>query len=504
MSKTTLLTSAQMGRADLLAIAAGTPGLELMENAGRVCTREIIKAFPKAETVAVLCGPGNNGGDGFVIARLLRDEGWNVRLALLGDAERLKGDAAQMAARWCGAIAAMTGAVLERADLVVDAIFGAGLARDVGGIPARMIKAVRAARLPVMSVDVPSGIDGTTGEVRGAAMRADLTVTFFRAKPGHYLLPGREYRGKLVVRDIGIKAGVLDAIAPNICLNRPALWKKAFPWPAVQGHKYSRGHALIAGGPAGACGAARLAARGALRAGTGLVTLAAPSGAMAENAARLDAIMLRAADNADTLEQILRDRRKNACVIGPGLGLTPAAREKVEAVLQSGAASVLDADALSLFAGDPAALRKLIALRAARPVVLTPHEGEFSRLFKTIGRKDESDSKRLESKPERAAAAAKKNGAVVVLKGADTVIAAPGGAVAINANAPPWLATAGSGDVLAGMIATLLAQNMPVFEAACAAVWMHGQAARRFGPGLIAEDLPETLPGVLRRLWKKK
>ncbi|HHK74694.1 MAG TPA: NAD(P)H-hydrate dehydratase, partial [Rhizobiales bacterium] len=485
MSRTTLLTSAQMQRADLLTIAAGTPGIELMENAGRVCTEEIIKAYPHAETAVVLCGPGNNGGDGFVIARLLRDEGWNVRLALLGEESSLRGDAAQMAARWGGPVALMTSAVLEKADLVIDAIFGAGLARDVTGIPARMISAVEQMQIPVMAVDIPSGIDGATGQARGAAMHADLTVTFFRARPGHYLLPGRLHRGRLVVRDIGIKPAVLEAVEHHISLNRPALWKSHYPWPQPQGHKYSRGHALVVGGPAGAGGAARLAARAALRIGAGLVSLAAPPGAMAENAAQLNAIMLCAAPDARALSEVLKDRRKSACVIGPGLGLGAEQKARVEAVLKSGAASVLDADALSVFAGDLPGLQQLIALRTARPVVLTPHEGEFARLFNDMDRISESGSKAVESKTERALRAAKATGACIVLKGSDTVIAAPDGRLAINANAPPWLATAGSGDVLSGLIGGLLAQNMPPFEAACAGVWIHGKAARRFGPGLI-------------------
>ncbi len=507
MSRSTLLTSAEMGRADLLTIAGGTPGLELMENAGRVCAGEIIKAWPEADTVAVLCGPGNNGGDGFVIARLLREEGWNVRLALLGDEKNLKGDAGEMAARWGSNMALMTPAVLERADLVVDAIFGAGLDRDITGIAARMIAAVRASGLPVMAVDVPSGIDGTTGQVRGAAFSADLTVTFFRAKPGHYLLPGRVFCGKLVVRDIGISDEVLKNINPKTSLNCPELWDSCFPRPALQGHKYSRGHALVVGGPAGASGAARLAARGALRGGAGLVTLAAPEAAMAENAARLDAIMLREARSADDLAALLADRRINTVIIGPALGLDAAAAEKVEAVLKSAAACVLDADALSLFASDAARLGRLIALRTGRPVVITPHEGEFTRLFNRKDEKPESDrevvesnSQDIESKPQRAAAAARKTGAIVILKGADTIIAAPDGRMAINANAPPWLATAGAGDVLAGITGALLAQKMPPFEAACAAVWMHGEAANIFGPGLIAEDLPETIPRVLQLL----
>ncbi len=511
MSKSTLLTSAEMGRADLLTIAGGTPGIELMENAGRVCIEEIIKAWPEADTAVVLCGPGNNGGDGFVIARLLREEGWNVRLALLGDEKKLKGDAAEMAARWGGNIALMTSAVLERADLVIDAIFGAGLDRDITGIAAQIIAALRNSALPVMAIDVPSGIDGTTGQVRGVALKADLTVTFFRAKPGHYLLPGRVFCGELVVRDIGINEDVLKSIKPKTSLNGPQLWAGYFPWPSLQGHKYSRGHALVIGGPAGASGAARLAARGALRAGAGLVTLAAPEAAMAENAARLDAIMLRRSDDAGELAALLGDRRINAAIIGPALGLDAAAGEKVEAVLKSGAACILDADALSLFAGNADGLGQLIRLRTGRPVVITPHEGEFARLFNDKDKKPESVSERLESKsqdieskPQRAARAARKTGAVIILKGADTIIAAPDGRIAINANAPPWLATAGAGDVLAGMTGALLAQRMPPFEAACAAVWLHGEAANIFGPGLIAEDLPESLPEVLRRLRREK
>ncbi len=491
-----LLTNAQMGRADALTIAAGTPGAVLMENAGQACTEEILDRFPDVQRIAVLCGPGNNGGDGFVIARLLAEAGREVQLALLGERGRLHGDAAHMAALWSGTIHPMTTGVLQGADLVVDALFGAGLARDITGAAAGMIREVTRRGLPVMAVDVPSGVDGDSGAVRGCAMPARLTVSFFRAKPGHYLYPGRGLRGALVLRDIGIGASVLAELDTDCFLNGPDMWSAALPRPGPVDHKYSRGHVVVVSGPRHATGAARLAARGALRIGAGLVTMAAPPKALAEHAAQLNAIMLRRAGSAGTLADLLQDRRKNAVVIGPGGGTGGKMRAKVAAVLRSGAACVLDADALNAFAGRPDDLAGQIKAMPERGVVLTPHEGEFSRLFSAM---DDSDKNLNQGgKLQRARLAAKASGAVVVLKGADTVIASPvGGHAAINANAPPWLATAGAGDVLAGFIGGLLAQNMDGFAAACAGVWLHGAAARDFGPGLIAEDLPEGLPQVL-------
>ena len=485
-----LLTAEEMGRADRLAIEGGVPGATLMENAGRAVADEVVRRFPDQEAVVVLCGPGNNGGDGFVAARHLKERGYKVRLGFDGDEAHLPEDAAFMAKRFAGAHEPLRSEVLAGADVVVDALFGAGLARPIEGKLAAFVESLNASGLPVVAVDVPSGVDGTTGEVRGAAVRAAATVTFFRLKPGHLLLPGRIHCGEVSLVDIGIPESVLAAIRPKTFANEPALWRAAFPWPQDEGHKYARGHAVVVSGPVYSTGAARLAARGALRVGAGLVTLASPRDALQVNAAQLTAIMVREADDARGLKSLLADQHKNAVLIGPGVGAGERTREMVLAALGSNAAVVLDADALTTFAGDPSALFAAIASRDA-PVVLTPHDGEFARLFGDVASLP---------KLERARKAASRSGAIVALKGADTVVAAPDGAASINATTSPWLATAGTGDVLAGMILGLLAQGMPGFEAANAAVWLHGVAARDFGPGLIAEDVPEMLPKVLRGL----
>jgi hydroxyethylthiazole kinase-like uncharacterized protein yjeF len=488
--KAALLTAEEMGVADRLASEGGIPGAVLMENAGRAVAEELARRFPDAGTVSVLCGPGNNGGDGFVAARHLAERGYRVRLAFDGDPARLPEDAAAMAKRWTGARTALAPDVLAGADVVVDALLGAGLARPVDGKLATLIEAVNASALPVVAVDVPSGIDGTTGAVRGVAMEATATVTFFRLKPGHLLLPGRLHCGEVMLADIGIPDSVLETIRPKTFANEPALWLPQFRMPTPEGHKYARGHAVVVSGPRFSTGAARLGARGALRIGAGLVTVASPRDAIEVNASQLTAIMVREADDARALKGMLSDPRKNAVLIGPGVGATENTKDLVLAALTSKAAVVLDADALTVFADDPALL--FAAIRAhAPPVVLTPHDGEFARLFTDI---------HGISKVERAREAASRSGAVVLLKGADTVVAAPDGSASINAMTSPWLATAGTGDVLAGMVLGLLAQAMPAFEAASAAVWMHGAAARAYGPGLIAEDLPEMLPSVLRDL----
>ena len=486
-----LLTAEEMGRADALAIAGGVAGATLMENAGRAVAEEVARRFPDAGTVAVLCGPGNNGGDGFVAARHLRERGYKVRLGFDGDEARLPEDASAMARRYTGTREQLGDGLLAGADVVVDALFGAGLARPLEGKLARLIDSVNASSLPVIAIDVPSGIDGTTGEVRGTAIRATATVTFFRRKPGHLLLPGRLYCGAVRLADIGIPASVLSEIAPKTFANEPALWRGAFPWPGLESHKYARGHAIVVSGPVDSTGAARLGARGALRLGAGLVTVASPRDALQVNAAALTAIMVREAGDARGLEALLTDRRKNAVLVGPGAGVGDRVKAMVLAALHADAAVVLDADALTSFAGDPGALFAAIAAHAG-PVVLTPHDGEFSRLF--------PDLAATLPKLERARTGAARAGAILVLKGADTVVAAPDGTASINATTSPFLATAGSGDVLAGMILGLLAQAMPAFEAASAAVWLHGAAAIDFGPGLIAEDLPEILPKVLQDL----
>jgi len=484
------LTAEEMGEADRIAIAGGIPGLTLMENAGRAVADEVARRFPDAGTVAVLCGPGNNGGDGFVAARHLAERGYKVRLAFKGDPTRLPPDAAANAKRFAGAREPLTADILAGADVVVDGLFGAGLTRPIEGDYAVLIEAVNASSLPVVAIDVPSGIDGTTGEVRGVAIEAQATVTFFRLKPGHLLLPGRLHCGEVTLAEIGTPASVLDAIKPKIFADVPALWLAHFPWPTPRGHKYARGHAVVVSGPRYSTGAARLGARGALRVGAGLVTVASPRDALAVNASELTAIMVREADDARALTSLLEDERRNAVLIGPGVGVGERTKALVLAALASQAAVVLDADAITSFAGDAAKLFAAIAKRAA-PVALTPHDGEFARLFGDITRP---------SKLERARQASARSGAILLLKGSDTVVAAPDGTASINATTSPWLATAGSGDVLAGMVLGLLAQRMPPFAAVSAAVWLHGAAAKAFGPGLIAEDLPEMLPQVLRGL----
>lgn len=492
-----LLSPEEMSAADRAAIAAGTPGRTLMERAGRAVA-DAVARHPLGTRVLIVAGPGNNGGDGFVAARVLAERGYPVRLMLVGERARLKGDAAEAAGLWSGPVEAARPEGVADADVIVDALFGAGLDREVAGLPRALIEAMNVAGVPVVAVDLPSGISGATGAVMGAAVRAAETVTFFRRKPGHLLLPGRVHCGPVRVADIGIPAGVLAAIAPKAFANGPALWGATFPVPRIEGHKYSRGHVVVVSGDLAHTGAARLAARAALRAGAGLVTLASPRGALLVNAAASLAVMVRPVDGADELAALLADPRLNALVLGPGGGVGAPMRAMVAAALAGERGVVLDADALTSFAEAPDALAAALAARAAEATVLTPHDGEFARLFKQIEQNSDVDSRLA-----RARAAARQARTVVLLKGPDTVIAAPDGRAAINENAPPWLATAGSGDVLSGLIAGLVAQGMPGFEAACAAAWLHGAAAAETGPGLIAEDLSEALPRVYRALFRQ-
>lgn len=490
-----LLTTAEMTEADRLTIAAGTPGIELMERAGEAVADAVAAAHAAASKVVVLAGPGNNGGDGFVAARMLRERGYLVRILLVGDLAKLKGDAAQAAKLWDGQIEPASPAGLTDAGVVIDALLGAGLDRAVEGLALRMIEAINESEIPAIAVDLPSGVNGTSGAVLGAAVRATRTVTFFRRKPGHLLLPGRRYCGLVTVADIGIKASTLACIRPQTFVNALPLWARMFPVPRIDGHKYSRGHAVVVSGGANSTGAARLAARGALRAGAGLLTIASPRDALAINAITNLSIMVRPVDGPQELSTFLADRRRNAIIMGPGLGVGTETRELVLAALSGERAVVLDADALTSFSDQPAALFAAISGRGGFATVLTPHLGEFARLFPPAG----GPSFKL----EQARQAATRAGAFVVLKGPDTVIAAPDGRAAINDNAPPWLATAGAGDVLAGLIGGLLAQGMPGFEAAAAGVWLHGEAGNQVGPGLIAEDLPEVLPRIYRDLFRQ-
>jgi ADP-dependent NAD(P)H-hydrate dehydratase / NAD(P)H-hydrate epimerase len=490
-----LLSTEEMAEADRLTIASGVAGLQLMENAGRAVADTVAARHRLGTRIAVVTGPGNNGGDGFVAARLLGERGYLVRVLMLAAPERLTGDAALAARAFSGTAEPATVEALAGVDVVVDALFGAGLVRPVEGLAGALIEAINATGATIVAVDLPSGINGSTGAVMGTAVKAAETVTFFRRKPAHLLLPGRLHCGKVRVADIGISPQVLDHIQPQTFVNTPILWGRWFPIPQISAHKYARGHAVVVSGRLSRTGAARLAARAALRAGAGLVTLASPRDALSVNAAASLAVMVHPVDGAGELAGLLSDHRFNALAIGPGGGVGAAMRELVTVVLDGERAVVLDADALTSFADDPSPLWSCIAARGeAVATVLTPHQGEFARLF------TDQPFRNAPSKLHAARAAARHSHAVIVLKGADTVIAAPDGRAAINDNAPPWLATAGSGDVLTGFVTGLLGQGMKGFGAACAAVWLHGEAATTIGPGLISEDLSEALPQVYTRL----
>jgi hydroxyethylthiazole kinase-like uncharacterized protein yjeF len=467
-----LLDPKAMARADALAPQFGVSGATLMEAAGRAVARATRRRYRPCRSL-VLCGPGNNGGDGYVAARLLAAEGWPVAVAALAE-PREGSDAAGAARRWRETsfphpFADFSPASAARADLVIDAVFGAGLARDVDGLVADLLRAAPR----ILAIDTPSGVDGATGAVRGYAPAADCTVTFFRLKPGHLLLPGRDRCGEIILADIGLPDATLQHMRAATYANTPELWR--LPQPDAFGHKYSRGHVTILGG-AQMTGAARLAAAGARRAGAGMLTIAARCGADIYRSTEAGVIVTGA-----SLQELLIDERRRTWVCGPGLGADEA-RTALPQLLAAGRQVVADADAFTAFAHQPEAFRGA--------TVLTPHGGEFARVFGALGH----------DRIFAARNAAQQTGAVVLLKGADTTIAASDGRAAINFCAPPSLATAGSGDVLAGVIAGLLAQGMPAFDAACAGAWLHGRAGALAGHSLLAEDLPSCLVQAIAEL----
>ena len=476
-----ILTVAEMAAADRRTIEAGTPSFTLMQRAGEAVCDAITARWPPCRTL-VLCGPGNNGGDGFVVAKRLADAGYDVAVALAGERDALKGDAAQAAKAWKRRVAPLAPSLVGDAALIVDAVFGAGLSKPVDSGVAETLRAAEASGAPIVSVDLPSGLSGDSGKPLGYAPQCALTVTFHRRKIGHVLEPGRSLCGDLVVADIG-----LIAAPTRLFENGPELWVRRFPWPLTASHKHARGRLVVVSGEMTRTGAARLAARAGLRIGAGLVTLLSPPDALAVNAAHLEAIMLKAFETDAELEAAADDA--DAAVIGPAAGVDEATVSNLFALVRTGAAIVIDADALTVFRDDPEELFQVLD----RDDVLTPHPGEFERVFPGL----------LPSTPERITAAreaASRAHAVVVLKGPDTVIASPDGRCAVNMNGQPWLATAGSGDVLAGFLGGLIAQGMDSFDAACAGVWIHAEAAAIHGVGLIAEDLPDLAPQVLKKL----
>ena len=494
-----LLTPAAMGRADSLTISGGVRGSLLMERAGRAVS-EAAMAF-KPASVLVLCGPGNNGGDGYVAARILDGRGIAVTVAASQARKPERGDAALAAQAWDKPVFSLENIMFSNFDLVIDGLFGAGLARPVTDDFAQVIRQLNQSGKPVLAIDIPSGVDGASGSVLGEAVRADRSVTFFRAKPGHYLYPARALCGDVIIADIGINESVLDDIKTDYYRNHPDLWRKDWPDHPQVSHKYQRGHVLVLSGGVEQGGAARLAAQAALRGGAGLVTIASPRDALSAHAAAVQAIMVRRCDTLEEWGALLGDQRRNVLVIGPGLGLHPEDNEQIRLMIAEGVRAkrslVLDAGALTTFAGAADALRACLGGNGTEPnpCVITPHDGEFSRLFS-----QQTAIVQTLSKAERALAAACFLNCVVVLKGADTVIASPDGLVRINDNAPAWLGTAGSGDVLAGLVAAFMAQAVAPRDAAAMAVYAHGLAGQRGGRYLVADDLPQLLHPCLQEL----
>lgn len=488
-----LLTPDETADADREAARSGLDSYGLMERAGQAVAAAALCRFPGAKRFVVLAGPGNNGGDGYVAARALASAGAEIVLHAFGDPARLGADAARAHARCRLPVRALGDWRPGEGDVVVDAVFGAGLSRDVPDELRAAISKAMQHRLPVLAVDLPSGVCGRTGQVRGAAFQASHTVTFMTRKPGHVLLPGRMLCGEMEVFDIGIPERIVKRFAGRLRLNQASLW--SLPDADAASHKFSRGHLGVFSGPASATGAARLSAIAGLRAGAGLVTLAARREAMAVLAAHVTAVMLQEIDGANDIDRWVKERRLTAFVIGPGFGSGQTVRDYVWLV--AGRPLVLDADGITAFRDQPDVLFSLYPDGAAASLVMTPHQGEFTRLFPDI-----AADERL-SKIEKALAAAVRSRAVVVYKGADSVIAAPDGRAFVNVNAPPWLATAGSGDVLAGVIGGLMAQGMPAFEAAAAGVWLHAEAGSHIGRGLTAEGLPQAVADIIRSLPRR-
>ncbi len=475
-----LLRGAEMQEADRRAVASGIPEDVLMERAGAAVAKEVMKRLPSGKIV-VLAGPGGNGGDGFVAARILAERGWPVRVSALRP-DAMTGVTRRMSDLWTGETSAVTAACVKDADLVVDALFGAGLSRDLDPSLAALLSGIRA---PVIAVDMPSGIDGDTGRIRGGSAAAVATVTFCRRKPGHVLMPGRRLCGDVTVADIGIAESIVASLSPGTVFNTPALWRDRWPWPAPDAHKHVRGHLVVLGGSLASSGASRLAAAAGLRAGAGLVTCAMPRAALLAHAAHHTAVMNHAFDGAGDFAGLMAAGHVDAGVLGPGAGTGAGTREFVVAALEAGKPLVLDADALTVFRE----CRRELFDRTHDDCVLTPHPGEFRRLFHWTG-----------DRLCDVAAAAAEAGCVVLLKGPDTTIADHHGRLAINANGSPFLATAGSGDVLAGIIGGLLAQGTRALDAAMMGCWLHAEAGGRSPPGLVAEDLATSLPPVLAEL----
>jgi len=488
-----LLNNEAMEQLDRDTISCGTLGIQLMEQAGSSAVEQICHHYSPIPTL-VLCGPGNNGGDGFVIARLLAQQGFNVQVAQALPKGHYQNDAAIMEQKYIGEAIALEECCKviddQQYQLVIDALFGTGLNRPIEGIYHTVLQKVSTLKAPIVAIDIPSGINGNTGQVQGIAAPAMLTVTFAFKKLGHTLIPGRDYCGKIIVTDIGHPPNLLQDIRSDYIENHPELWQKYLPSPSNQSHKYNRGYTLIYGGPIACTGASRMASYAALRAGAGICSIACTPAALPIYAASVTAIMTKSYSSDAELNKMLDSNKLNALLIGPGAGVNDTTRRHTLMMLNTQLPCVLDADALTCFSDNPQILFNAIKQRNAA-TILTPHSGEFDRIFGIT-----TPEKRIESVMK----AAMNSGAIIILKGADSIIGTPDGNVTINTHASFHLATAGAGDVLAGIIAGLLATNMPPYKAVQAAIWIHGECGIRCGKGLIAEDLIDVLPNILHSL----
>lgn len=495
---TTLLSCEEMRRVEALAQAASMSRERLMIAAGEAVFQEILRRWSPCP-VTVLCGPGNNGGDGFVVARLLTEAGWPVRLGFWGDLDTLPPEAKCQAQLWSGSVDVLSPQLVTKAGLIVDALFGLGLNRSIDKGLAHILATI-SAETPVIAIDIPSGVSGDDGLVhgmegnlaeilaQGRAIKANVTVTFCRAKPGHYLWPGCALAGEIVVADIGISDDIIQKIEPKIAVNHPELWQNDLPRLSGNTHKYQRGYAVIhAGGTL--TGAARLAARAAMRIGAGIVAVASPPEAVGVYSLALETAVIKPIVTTDDFSKIIADKRVGAILVGPGNGVSQATKDRCMAAIKTGRPVIIDADGITSLSGD----YKFFINNKLNDILITPHEGEFGRLFGSL-------PEARGSKLTRASLAAQRSGVSVLLKGPDTVIAHSDGRIVINANGLKGLATAGTGDVLAGTILGLAAQGMPLFMAACAGVFLQGAAARIYGAGLIASDLPDLLPQALKSL----
>ena len=488
---TEILSISEMYKVEKQVCAQGITSLSLMEAAGEAIADAVLNICEDGR-ILILCGLGNNGGDGFVAARLLENNGRKVRVLCLGSIDELNGDARASASNWTGEMCKFTSSLFEDTQVVVDALYGIGLNRPITGLGEDIIEKLNETNIPCVSVDIPSGVDANTGKILGCAVKANICVTFFRRKPGHLLFPGKDKCGDVRVADIGIDKSIFTSLPPKIHENTPQLWLENFPIPEVQGHKYNRGHAVVVGGEE-LTGAAKLASFAALRSGAGLVTIASPKESSMVYRSGSPSVMVKDINNLEEFTSIISQKSVTGVLIGPGNGVN---KETYDRVLRAITCNpcVLDADALTVFEQCPNVLFRALKNMSECNNVITPHEGEFKKLFIK-----EAESKNSKSKIELAISASSIN-AVIVLKGADTIITSPTGLIYINTNSSPYLATAGSGDVLSGIILGLLVQGMIPFEAASAGVWLHGESGRMFGPGLVAEDIAKIIPSIFKKL----